>query len=55
MMEDFRQTGKCNFAIARKNFDNYHESWLVRKEDRYAESYNMAYTILLGQHFFSSK
>ncbi len=41
-MEDFRDTGKCNFAVAQKNFDNYHQSWLIRKGDRNAEFYNRA-------------
>ncbi len=43
MMEDFRKTGQCSFGLVQKSFDNYHQSWLVRKGDPLTEFYNRGY------------
>lgn len=42
MMKDFHQTGECNFALAKKSFDNVHQSWMIRKRDPFSEFYNRA-------------
>jgi len=43
MMNDFRQTGQCNYAIAKKSFiDSFSGSWMVEKGDRNTEFYNKA-------------
>jgi len=44
MMNDFRKTGQCDFALAQKSFDHYHAAWMIRKGDLYAEFYNRAYS-----------
>ena len=40
MMEDFQKTGECSFALVQKAFENYLESWLVRKGDPFQKFYN---------------
>ena len=43
MMNDFRQTGQCNYAIAKNSFiDSFSGSWMVEKGDRNTEFYNKA-------------
>ena len=45
MMEDFRKTGQCNFGLAQKSFDNYHQSWMIRKGDPMIEIFNKGYSV----------
>ncbi len=51
MMDDFMKTGQCNFAFAQKSFDNYQQSWLIRKGDQNIEFYNRAYIPTCFLHF----